>query len=70
MAKGNRVCQNCGIEVEANIIDEAYEKRAFSSDSGTGGHDNSRVGGTMNPLLEDFGLDTNIIADSGLSRHN
>lgn len=64
MAKGNRVCTNCGIEVEANIIDETYEKRAFSTENGSSGHDNNRVGGPMNMLLEDCGLDTSI-SDNG-----
>ena len=66
MAKGNRVCAVCGIELEAGIIDETFEKRAFTTENGTTGHDNNRIGGPSNPLLEDLGLDTGVSSDPTL----
>lgn len=53
------MCQNCGIVQQARVIDESSEWRNFSNDNGGGGQSNAnRVGGKLNPYLQDFGLST------------
>ncbi|KAF5841643.1 cyclin-like protein [Dunaliella salina] len=54
---GDVVCSNCGLVVEAHIIDERSEWRTFS-DKDKEGADPNRVGGQTNPLLEGGGLST------------
>jgi len=69
---GHIVCQSCGLVVEDKLIAENYEKRTFTSDSGTSKAESHRVGGPDDGLLGDMGLGT-IIGEggSGLSKiHN
>ena len=43
---GEIVCQNCGLVFEERLIDDTYEKRNFSNESG-GNKGESRIGGPM-----------------------
>lgn len=58
-AAGDVVCRNCGLVVEAHIIDERSEWRTFG-DKDKEGDDPSRVGGPTNALFADGGLSTTI----------
>jgi|TARA_B100001094_G_scaffold330492_1_gene395831 transcription initiation factor TFIIB len=55
--RGERLCSDCGLLVEENIVDHNPEWRNFGGD--TGG-DKSRVGAPSNVLLHDKGLQTAI----------
>ncbi len=57
-SEGIIVCQNCGLVQQQRIIDESSEWRNFSSESGSSGVDPNRVGGPINPLLEQSGIST------------
>lgn len=58
------VCTNCGTIVSNELIAESYEKRTFTSDSGTSKEESHRVGGPDDGLLGDMGLGT-IIGEGG-----
>jgi transcription initiation factor TFIIB len=56
-SRGELVCKNCGLVIEAEIIDHGPEWRAFDSDQ----HEKrSRVGAPMNYTRHDKGLSTMI----------
>jgi transcription initiation factor TFIIB len=58
---GQVACSNCGIVLDDRIIDETSEWRNFSGDSsGSGSADPNRVGGPINPFLDDNSLSTAI----------
>lgn len=60
-SEGTIVCQSCGLVQQSRIIDEASEWRTFSSETSQGnGANPSRVGGKLNPLLSNFGIDTKL----------
>lgn len=61
---GSIVCTNCGTVVSNELIAENYEKRTFTSDSGSTKAESHRVGGPDNGLLGDMGLGT-IIGEGG-----
>lgn len=65
-AAGDIVCRNCGLVVEAHIIDERSEWRTFG-DKDKEGDDPSRVGAAINPLLDNGGLSTGIAKVQGAS---
>ncbi|KAK1368871.1 TFIIB-type domain-containing protein [Heracleum sosnowskyi] len=60
---GDTVCTECGLVLEAHMIDETSEWRTFANESGD--HDPVRVGAKVNPLLDDGGLCTLISKPSG-----
>ena len=52
---GQVVCSSCGAVLEDRIIDETYEGRNFGSENqGSGGKDQTRVGGPINAYTEEF----------------
>ncbi len=55
--RGERLCSDCGLLVEENIVDHNPEWRNFGQDSGG---DKSRVGAPKNVLTHDGGLQTSI----------
>jgi transcription initiation factor TFIIB len=55
--RGERLCSDCGLLVEENIVDHSPEWRNFDSSSGK---DKSRVGAPASVLLHDKGLQTTI----------
>ena len=55
--RGERLCSDCGLLAEENIVDHNPEWRNFGGDSGG---DKSRVGAPVNVLLHDRGLQTAI----------
>jgi hypothetical protein len=57
--------QNCGVVVEAHVIDERSEWRTFADKDGNGA-DPNRVGGPVNPLLSDGGMSTMIGGGKGV----
>jgi len=56
--RGERLCSDCGLLVEENIVDHNPEWRNFGTDSGGG--DKSRVGAPVSVMLADRGLQTSI----------
>lgn len=58
---GQVACTNCGCVVEDRIIDETSEWRNFSNENpGSGASDQNRVGGPINPYLDEVSLSTKI----------
>lgn len=58
---GQIACTNCGVVVDDRIIDETSEWRNFSSENtGNGSTDHNRVGGPLNPYLDEVTLSTKI----------
>lgn len=55
--RGELVCENCGLVLEADQIDRGPEWRSFE---GEDGDDRSRVGAPVSELLHDRGLSTTI----------
>ena len=52
---GQVVCSSCGAVLEDRIIDETYEGRNFGSENqGSGGKDQTRVGGPINAYTEEI----------------
>ncbi|KAL5724762.1 hypothetical protein ACHQM5_007982 [Ranunculus cassubicifolius] len=62
-AAGDTICVECGLVLEAHLIDETSEWRTFANESGD--NDPVRVGGPSNPLLADSGLTTHIAKPNG-----
>ena len=60
---GQVACSNCGVVLDDRIIDETSEWRNFSGDS-CGNSDPNRVGGPINPYLDDSNLSTAISTKS------
>jgi transcription initiation factor TFIIB len=56
--RGERLCSDCGLLVEENIVDHNPEWRNFGPQSG--GADKSRVGAPLSVMLADRGLQTTI----------
>ncbi|EFN54856.1 hypothetical protein CHLNCDRAFT_24273 [Chlorella variabilis] len=65
-ASGDLVCRNCGVVVEAHVIDERSEWRTFADKVHSGGSDPNRVGGPVNHLLSDGGMSTMIGGGKGV----
>lgn len=65
-ASGDLVCRNCGVVVEAHVIDERSEWRTFADKDGGAGADPNRVGGPVNHLLSDGGMSTMIGGAKGV----
>lgn len=58
---GQIACTNCGAVLEDRVIDESSEWRNFSSENpGSGSADPNRVGGPINPHLDENNLCTTI----------
>jgi len=58
---GQVVCSECGAVLDDRIIDETSEWRNFSSENpGSSNNDPNRVGGPINPYLDEINLSTNI----------
>ena len=58
---GQVVCSSCGAVLEDRIIDETYEGRNFGSENqGSGGKDQTRVGGPINAYAEEFNVGVSI----------
>ena len=58
---GQVVCSSCGAVLEDRIIDETYEGRNFGSENqGSGGKDQTRVGGPINAYTEEFNAGVSI----------
>lgn len=58
---GQVACKNCGAVIEDRIIDETYERRTFGGEnSGSGGRDQTRVGGPSNVYSEGMNLEVTI----------
>jgi transcription initiation factor TFIIB len=57
---GQVACTQCGSVLDDRIIDETSEWRNFSSENPGGSNDPNRVGGPINPYLEDINLSTTI----------
>jgi transcription initiation factor TFIIB len=56
---GQVACINCGAVLDDRIIDETSEWRNFSSENpGSSGNDPNRVGGPINPNLDEINLST------------
>lgn len=54
---GQVVCSSCGAVLEDRIIDETYEGRNFGSENqGSGGKDQTRVGGPLNAYADEVNL--------------
>lgn len=61
---GQIVCTNCGAVLEDRVIDESSEWRNFSSENpGSGSADPNRVGGPINPHLDENNLCTTIFTN-------
>jgi transcription initiation factor TFIIB len=56
-SRGERVCQDCGLVVEADTVDRGPEWRAFDSNERD---EKSRVGAPTTNMMHDQGLSTNI----------
>lgn len=56
-SRGEKVCANCGLVLEARIIDQSQEWRAYNSEEE---NDRSRVGSPSNNMIADYGLRTHI----------
>ncbi|KAI7835903.1 hypothetical protein COHA_010206 [Chlorella ohadii] len=65
-ASGDLICRNCGVVVEAHVIDERSEWRTFGDKDGGSGVDPNRVGGPVNHLLSDGGMSTMIGGAKGV----
>lgn len=60
-SSGQIACTNCGVVIEDRIIDETSEWRNFGSENpGNGNTDHNRVGGPINPYLDEVSLSTKI----------
>ena len=58
---GQVVCSSCGAVLEDRIIDETYEGRNFGSENqGSGGKDQTRVGGPINAYAEEINAGVSI----------
>ena len=58
---GQIACSNCGVVLDDRIIDESSEWRNFQGENFVGGNAGpNRVGGPINPYLNDNDLTTNI----------
>jgi transcription initiation factor TFIIB len=58
---GQIACTNCGTVLDDRIIDETSEWRNFSSENpGSSNSDPNRVGGPINPYLDEINLSTTI----------
>lgn len=58
---GQVVCSSCGAVLEDRIIDETYEGRNFGSENqGSGGKDQTRVGGPINAYTEEINAGVSI----------
>jgi transcription initiation factor TFIIB len=58
---GQIACTNCGAVLDDRIIDETSEWRNFSSENpGSSNSDPNRVGGPINPYLDEINLSTTI----------
>ena len=58
---GQVVCSSCGAVLEDRIIDETYEGRNFgSANQGSGGKDQTRVGGPINAYTEEINAGVSI----------
>jgi transcription initiation factor TFIIB len=58
---GQVACTNCGAVLDDRIIDETSEWRNFSSENpGSSNSDPNRVGGPINPYLDEINLSTTI----------
>jgi transcription initiation factor TFIIB len=58
---GQVACSNCGVVLDDRVIDESSEWRNFQGENIVGGNsDPNRVGGPINPYLNDNDLTTNI----------
>lgn len=51
-------CQSCGLVQQSRIIDDEQEWRSFSNENGSGGQNQNRVGGKLNPYISNYGIDT------------
>ncbi|KAL6184877.1 hypothetical protein ACLB2K_046276 [Fragaria x ananassa] len=65
---GDAVCNNCGLVLESNYIEETNEWRTFA-DADDNSHDPIRVGAATNPLLSCGGLSTVMAKPSGKVLH-
>ena len=62
---GQVVCTNCGTVLDERIIDETSEWRNFSSENpGSSSNDPNRVGGPINPYMDEINLSTIIHTNS------
>ncbi|XP_072960105.1 transcription initiation factor IIB-like [Typha angustifolia] len=59
---GDCICTECGLVLEARMVDETQEWRQFADDSRS--NDPNRVGGRVNPLLDDGSPETIVISTS------
>lgn len=58
---GQVACTNCGVVLDDRIIDETSEWRNFSTENpGSSNNDPNRVGGPINPYLDEINLSTTI----------
>jgi transcription initiation factor TFIIB len=58
---GQIVCTNCGAVLDDRIIDETSEWRNFSSENpGSSNSNPNRVGGPINPYLDEINLSITI----------
>lgn len=57
---GQIVCSSCATVIEDRIIDETSEWRNFSNENPNTGTDQNRVGGPINPYLDEVSLTTKI----------
>lgn len=62
---GQVVCINCGTVHDDRIVDETSEWRNFNSENGGSNSDPNRVGGPINPYLDEMNLMTNIVVKKG-----
>lgn len=62
---GQIACTNCAIVLEDGLVDETSEWRNFSAENpGSGNVDHNRVGGPLNPYLDEVSLSTKIHTNS------
>ena len=62
--RGEIVCQDCGLVLEDNVIDQGAEWRVFSPEQGD---QRARTGAPMTVMLHDKGLSTIRLADKDYS---
>lgn len=62
-AAGDMVCVECGLVVEAYVIDDTSEWRTFANESNSS--DPTRVGGPTDVLLSGAGLSTTLVGGKG-----
>ena len=55
--RGELICDDCGLVVEDNVIDQGAEWRVFSPEQGD---QRARTGAPMTVMLHDKGLSTDI----------